>query len=188
MFNVIPETYNYIQCIQFLTIILGVSLAFAALIGLTILSFQNVCNITKLHLVKLIIFFQYIALIVVIAICQFSLGIFAFIQPKDQDNFSKVINTSVDTIFNKTKNGNLINLLQTDLKCCGTYGPDFWNQTLNKPFPKTCCTDKICSNVFHTGCQYSVFTFFVDNCRNTGIALLFFSIIEVFKVFLKFPI
>ncbi|XP_044260386.1 tetraspanin-36-like [Tribolium madens] len=171
LFQAIPESYNYLELIPILTVIVGVALLNTALFGFIIISFERFQRF-RLNTIFCVI----ILLIFTFQVC---IGIFALIQTKDGDDLSKSIINTTDTLFNKNEHGDLINSIQISLKCCGTYGPTFWNQTLNKPFPEACCSDKICSNVYTTGCQSSILKFLLSSCTITGITLLAFSLIEV---------
>jgi hypothetical protein len=121
-----------------------------------------------------------------VVLFQVTFGIFVFLEVQDSSDLSQKVNATVDDVFRENGNGMCVNILQGTLSCCGTYGPSFWNQTINEPFPLTCCKDDSCTRMYEEGCQDAFFEFLTDACRIVAVTVILYSAVEVVGAVLAF--
>jgi hypothetical protein len=170
----IPPSYNF-RLISLLTITNGSLIILVAFIGFLAVLHNN-------H--PFLNIFGFVVLLVVLF--QVTFGIFVFLEVQDSSDLSQKVNATVDDVFRENGNGMCVNILQGTLSCCGTYGPSFWNQTINKPFPLTCCKDDSCTRMYEEGCQDAFFEFLTDACRIVAVTVILYSAVEVVGAVLAF--
>jgi hypothetical protein len=105
------------------------------------------------------------------------LGVFAFLEIKNESDLEKNVNTTIDKIFHKTDKPSeeLIDLIQEQLKCCGTTGPASWPDKT----PKSCYAEDNPTKIYTKGCQKAFFEFLVGAARIIGIVVLALAATEV---------
>ncbi|KAJ3642821.1 hypothetical protein Zmor_025574 [Zophobas morio] len=165
---VIPKSYDQLFFIPHLTVAAGVLITLSTCFG---------CGGALSN--NRYLLFTYAVLLICVFFLQLSIGIFTFLVVHDKEDLSKSVNTTTTEVFQAQNDPRFIDLLQAELHCCGTYGPTFWNETKNLPFPPSCCTSDDCRDVHSQGCQTAVFVFLTEAARVVGIAVLAFSVAEV---------
>ncbi|CAH0554486.1 unnamed protein product [Brassicogethes aeneus] len=145
-----------------LSIIIGGIVFVTAFLGCCGAVKESTCMLTTYAIILLTIF-----------IVQVAIGIYAFLQIKDTNEFRHSIRQNYQKAFDKrdqTPQANeTIQLVQSVMHCCGVDGPDDWNY-----LPPTCCEnkDKNCgkasSNLFQIGCSEALFTFFEKSFKIIG--------------------
>ncbi|XP_044260399.1 CD63 antigen-like [Tribolium madens] len=168
----IPDPYNHFNLIPILTIVTG-SIIF-------VISFFGCCGACRNSPCLLS---TYAVILLIIFIAQIALGVFAFLEIKNKDDLSKEVNKTIDELFHKNSKADveLIGLIQQNLKCCGTDGPEFWDTMPNKTIPVSCYEDKkeTTKNLFKNGCKNTFYNFLIDAARIIGIVVLALSATEV---------
>jgi CD63 antigen len=105
----IPEAYGHLNLIPILTIVVG-SIIF-------IISFLGCCGAIKNSPCLLT---TYAVILLVIFVLQIALGVFAFLEIKNESDLEKNVNTTIDKIFHKTDKPSkeLTDLIQKQFQCC----------------------------------------------------------------------
>lgn len=102
---------------------------------------------------------------------------------KNKDDFGKQVNKTIDDLFHKTQKADMevIDLIQEDVKCCGTYGPKFWYTMPNNTIPISCYKDekRIVINLYKDGCQKAFFDLIIQIANIIGIVVLALAATEV---------
>ena len=133
---------------------------------------------------------QYAVILLIIFILQIALGVFAFLEIKDEKDFQTNVDKTIDQIFRKTDNASMEvrDFIQKELHCCGTYGPLFYAE-IREQVPPSCKKDNIIP--YTAGCQKTFFVFLKDAARIIGIVVLALAATEVshwFKWLIKLNI
>jgi hypothetical protein len=105
------------------------------------------------------------------------LGVFAFLEIKNESDLEKNVNTTIDKIFHKTDKPSkeLTDLIQKQFQCCGTTGSDSWSGNI----PKSCHEEDNSTKIYTKGCQKAFFEFLVGAARIIGIVVLALAATEV---------
>ncbi|XP_008198179.1 CD63 antigen [Tribolium castaneum] len=167
----IPDPYDHFNLIPILTIVIGSIIFLISFFGCCGACRNSPCLLSTYAVILLIIF-----------IAQIAIGVFAFLEIKNTDDLGKEVNKTIDEVFHKTSKADveLINLIQQDIKCCGTDGPSFWATTPNKTIPSSCYEDqKNLKGLFQEGCQGAFYNFLMDAARIIGIVVLVLAVTEV---------
>jgi len=118
-------------------------------------------------------------LLLTILVIQVAVGIFAFIKLKDMGTptIREPYTKTFASYYNKTEDKDLIDAVQSNLKCCGIDRPsDFTNLFPTKPIPWSCCDhenadDKTsCSSSisYASGCVSTLNQLFKDSGKVLG--------------------
>ncbi|KAJ8944206.1 hypothetical protein NQ318_014568 [Aromia moschata] len=170
----IPDDYQRIGLAPTLTIIIGAIIFVIAFFGCCGAIRESPCLLTTYAVILLVIF-----------LVQVAIGVFAFLQIKDEDTLEQKVEQTLTTIFNKyyTDNTNasrdIVNLMQQELECCGLKGPSSW-ANLNLVIPDSCIDgDSGEHKYFEDGCVKEFFDFLKRSIQVIGIVVLVISLTEV---------
>ncbi|KAJ8917822.1 hypothetical protein NQ315_010731 [Exocentrus adspersus] len=169
--SAIPDNYQSIGWAPTLTIAIG-SVIF-------IIAFFGCCGAIRESPCLLL---TYAVILLVIFLAQIAIGVFAFLQIKDKDNFKDEVTRSLTTIFNNYYNDqtnasrNTVDFMQQELECCGLSGPIYWLTNT----PASCYKDgTTTSSIFKDGCVDEFFNFLESSVRIIGITVLAISTTEI---------
>ncbi|KAG5875667.1 hypothetical protein JTB14_021837 [Gonioctena quinquepunctata] len=137
--DAIPKEDQNIRLVPTLTIIVGAIVFVIAFFGCCGAIRESPCMLTTYAVILLTIF-----------LLQIAVGIYAFLEIKDQDVFKAKVKNTLTSLFNEygTKNASqeLVDLIQQELECCGTTGPTYWDTSK----PNTCYEDSKPTNKLFT--------------------------------------
>ncbi|RZC43280.1 CD63 antigen, partial [Asbolus verrucosus] len=168
--NAIPDAYEHFHLIPILTIVVGSIIFLIAFFGCCGAVRNSPCLLTTYAIILLTIF-----------ILQITLGVFIFLEVKNEKDLNKNVKQTIAKIFsNYEKEQELVDFIQQELKCCGTTGPDYWQEN-GKEVPKSCCEDESCSKseYYSSGCQDKFYDFLMDSAKIVGITVLALSATEI---------
>ncbi|XP_050517698.1 23 kDa integral membrane protein isoform X2 [Diabrotica virgifera virgifera] len=161
----IPDEYSSIGVAPILTIVVGSIIFVIAFFGCCGAIRESPCLLTTYGVILLVIF-----------LLQIAVGVFAFIEIKDKDNFKTQVNKQLDRLFNRAKDQNkyeLTDLIQKEFECCGPDGPSFWGASI----PKSCLDSN--NKQYTDGCKTEFYDFLNKAMNVIGITLLALSALEV---------
>lgn len=157
-----------------LSIVIGAIVFITASLGCCGAVKESTCMLTTYAIILLTIF-----------IIQVAIGIYAFLQIKDPNDYRRIIRKGLQDTFDHRYDNHeaneTIQLTQRWLKCCGVDGPDDWNARV----PPSCCenTQRDCSSVspalHHDGCANAMFNFLQSGSKVVGGAAIGIALIEV---------
>ncbi|KAL0893617.1 hypothetical protein ABMA27_013789 [Loxostege sticticalis] len=140
-------------------IIVGVIVFIVAFFGCCGAVKENHCMIVTFSIFLLIIF-----------VAELAVGIAGYVKHQDLENsIIKNLNATIKDYPTNPDVKNTFDIIQTDLKCCGIYGPGDWKNN-SMPIPDSCCSaheinkDNVVeackpANIYQTGCYGEVVTF-----------------------------
>lgn len=170
--DAIPVDYQVIQHIPTISIAVG-GIIF-------IISFLGCCGTLKSNTCMLI---TYAVILILIFLAQVGLGVFALLKVKDIDDMNYQFKNQLGIIFrNYDKTPEIVNGIQTGLKCCGVTGPQWWTEA-SFSIPQSCYTNSTLIP-YTTGCADAASSFFNDSIRLIGIVALTISLVEVLSAVL----
>ncbi|XP_031841374.1 tetraspanin 6 isoform X2 [Nomia melanderi] len=127
-----------------------------------IISFFGCCGAIRESHCMTITFASFLLFILLI---QVAVAVYAFVVIKDSDNESKVregYTKIFDQYYKSTDSANVVDSVQSVLKCCGVDGPDdFYKINSTAPIPWSCCgkpENSSCTRgeSFETGCNKEI--------------------------------
>lgn len=164
-----------------LVIIIGAIIFVIAFFGCCGAIRESSCMLTTYGVILLVFF-----------ILQVAIGVFAYLQIKDENQFRSLIRNDLQNTFNKystdTVSKERFDLLQYSVHCCGVTSFLDWGVNV----PPSCCKDKNpqCSplslDLYRTGCTEKVFTSVKDNVKNIAIIVIALSATELIAAIFSF--
>ncbi|XP_066157993.1 CD63 antigen-like [Euwallacea fornicatus] len=151
--RVIPDNF---EIAPILSIIIGAIIFVTAFLGCCGAVKESPCMLTTYAIVLLTIF-----------IIQVAIGVYAFLQIKNEAQLRQSIHQNVDRVFKD----NTLSAIETRdatqrwLQCCGVNGPDEYGSTK----PPSCCLHEVCpsinNNFFYEGCADKLYFFLVSKSQ-----------------------
>ncbi|XP_066254935.1 23 kDa integral membrane protein-like [Euwallacea similis] len=151
--RVIPDNF---EIAPILSIVIGAIIFVTAFLGCCGAVKESPCMLTTYAFVLLTIF-----------IIQVAIGVYAFLQIKNEGQLRQSIHQNVDRVFKD----NTLSAIETRdatqrwLRCCGVTGPDEYGS--NKP--SSCCLHEVCpsinNNFFYEGCADKLYSFLVSKSQ-----------------------
>jgi len=167
--DAVPGDYQAIGLAPTLTIVVGSIIFVIAFFGCCGAIKESTCLLTTYAVILLVIF-----------LLQIAVGVFAFLEIKDKDNFHQKINETLDRLFSfDNSHRELPDLIQKEFKCCGLDGPNSYNST--GPWPASCYPNQeiIPQNIYQDGCGQTFYDFLMRTMTVIGITVLALSALEV---------
>jgi CD63 antigen len=172
--NVLPSDFSLIPI---LCIVIGAIVFITAFLGCCGAVRESTCMLTTYAIVLLTIF-----------IIQVAIGVYAFLQIKDENAFYSALNKNMqrtfDQIFINQEANETIQATQRILKCCGVSGPEDY-ENINKKIPLSCCRniDAQCpgsnNDVNTDGCARNLQLFIEKNSKIIGGVIIGIAIVEI---------
>ncbi|XP_028178635.1 CD63 antigen [Ostrinia nubilalis] len=139
-------------------IIVGVIVFIVAFFGCCGAVKENHCMIITFSIFLLVIF-----------VAELAVGIAGYVKHQDLENsIIRNLNATIKDYPTNPDVKNSFDIIQTDLKCCGIYGPGDWKNN-SMPIPDSCCSaqeikgDVVAAckpeNVYQEGCYKNVVSF-----------------------------
>jgi len=174
----IEDVDGHFQLAPILMIVVGVVVLFIAFFGCCGAIREGTCMLTTYAIILLTIF-----------IIQVALGVYAFLQFKDNDNgirdeIEKEMYNTLHKYNSEDVAREAIDSLQYGLECCGVKSPNDWTaEWNNSSAPSSCCKDKppTCYqvNAFREGCAPKLFNFIKDSLKTVGIVVIVIGAVEL---------
>ncbi|XP_066254903.1 23 kDa integral membrane protein-like [Euwallacea similis] len=159
--DAIPSALNHIPVIA---IVVGSIIFVIAFLGCCGTLRSNTCMLS-----------WYGGILIVIFLVQVGLGTYAFVQIKDKDTLHQEIEEAVTKIFhNYPKTKESVDVIQETFKCCGTSGPDSWNNQI----PDT-CFESGSNQPYKDGCSRTLADYIVSSIKTIAIVAIAVSAVEV---------
>jgi CD63 antigen len=157
-----------------LLIILGAIVFVIAFFGCCGAIRESSCMLTTYAIILLVIF-----------IIQVALGVYVYLQIKDENDFKNILRKDLRVTFQEYPRNKqakeAFDLLQTSAHCCGVDSYTEWNSNI----PQSCCQyqQQQCNrsnpSLYRTGCTAEVYKLLGDNVKTIGIAALVLSATEL---------
>lgn len=164
-----------------LVIIVGAVIFVIAFFGCCGAIRESSCMLTTYGIILLVLF-----------ILQVAIGVFAYLQIKDEDQFKSLVRNGLQTTFNKYNTDPTakeeFDLIQYTVHCCGVNSFLDWGLNV----PPSCCKDKNpqCSplslDLYRKGCTEKVFVTVTDNVKNIAIVVIALSATELIAAIFSF--
>ncbi|XP_066143576.1 23 kDa integral membrane protein-like [Euwallacea fornicatus] len=163
--DAIPADAHALQHIPVAAIVVGSIIFVIAFLGCCGTLRSNTCMLS-----------WYGGILIVIFLVQVALGIYAFVQIKDEDSLRSHIQDAVTEIFSKyPKTEDSVNVIQETFKCCGTNSPNSW---LPLQIPKSCYGPNE-DKPYQIGCVQTLSDYIVGSIKTIAIVAIAVSAIEV---------
>ncbi|XP_068630034.1 CD63 antigen-like [Battus philenor] len=174
---------NFYTSAPIVLIIVGIIVFIVAFFGCCGAVKENHCMIVTFSVFLLIIF-----------IAELAVGIAGYVKHQDlQTSIVRHLNETIKDYPTDKDVKSTFDILQTDLKCCGIYGPEDWKNN-SIPIPDTCCAGQEIKNgsaaactpdspSFHkVGCLQKLVPFFNDMALLLGGVGLGIALVQLLGV------
>ncbi|CAG9763701.1 unnamed protein product [Ceutorhynchus assimilis] len=162
----IPDQYQAIQYVPTLAIVVGSIIFFIAFLGCCGTIRSSPCMLTT-----------YASILFVIFLLQVALGVFGLLQIKNSSELKVQVSQSINRLFAKynqtTDYTGVIDLIQQNLKCCGSTGSTSWTTGV----PGSCYDED--KNLYAQGCSDAMYSFINGSVRLIAIVALTISLVEI---------
>ncbi|XP_050300330.1 23 kDa integral membrane protein-like [Anthonomus grandis grandis] len=162
----IPQEYQVLQYVPILAIIVGAIIF--------VISFLGCCGTLKSSICMLK---TYAGILIVIFLAQVAIGIFGLVQIKNSDDLRRQVDITINNLFDNYYSGKtgVVDFIQQNLKCCGTYSPAYWTSK-GQSIPQSCYESTF---PFTQGCTDAVYNFLHSSVRYIAIAAIAISVTEI---------
>jgi len=179
---------EYTEAIDSFDSVFGLAPTLLIVVGVVVLiiSFFGCCGAVREGTCMLT---TYAIILLTIFILQVALGVYAFLQFKDNDvQIKDEINKGLlKTLKEYEKNDGAreaIDTLQHELECCGVTGPGDWtNEWHNGSVPTSCCPNQPPQcypvNAYKEGCTNKFFDFLKSSAKTVGIVVIVIGAVEL---------
>ncbi|XP_030758850.1 CD63 antigen-like [Sitophilus oryzae] len=156
-----------------LSIVLGAIVFITAFLGCCGAVRESSCMLTTYSIILITIF-----------IIQVAIGVYAYLQIKNENQLRSTIRNKVDSTFNEARHNlpealEARNVLQRWLQCCGVDGPDEYNQN----YPDSCCRMDRCpslnNDIFSDGCANKLYNFLVSKSQLIANIAIGVAVVEI---------
>ncbi|CAG9822011.1 unnamed protein product [Phaedon cochleariae] len=169
--DAIPNDFQNIGLAPTFTIVVGSVIFVIAFFGCCGAIRESPCLLTTYSVILLVIF-----------LLQIAVGVFAFLEIKDDATLKSKVDQTLTNLFNKyntstnSSQNELADLIQQEFECCGTAGTIWPNNTE----PASCHENKDYSKTkFRNYCSSAFSDFLHDALKVIGITVLALSALEV---------
>ncbi|CAH0554492.1 unnamed protein product [Brassicogethes aeneus] len=146
--DAIPDDFQSLQLAPIFTIVVGSIIFFISFMGCCGACQENTCMLST-----------YAVILLGILLVQVGLGIYAFMEIKNDDQLQHAITKQLEIIYKNDKDHEVRDMIEKELQCCGYDG--FITSALNgqiciDPTKPPC--DKAILNLIHTSFKYLGYT------------------------------
>jgi len=160
-----------------LTIIVGAVVFITAFFGCCGAVKESTCMLTTYSIILLSLF-----------IIQVAIGVFAFLQVKDTNDYKgeleKGLKKAFDHYDQNKETREAVDVTQHFLECCGVKGPQDWHFS-NGSLPHSCCSGKsencypASPTVYHDGCVDMLYKFLEKTAKVLGYVIIGIAATEI---------